>query len=112
MVCGRCEAQGAHTLLAFVAQRIGRAPTARLLVPADGALDAGGRPDLVELHVRAGDWVLWPVCRVGDHPSGPRRVAFPAAGLQWVQCPGCGARARLDLRALRARLPSGRALVA
>jgi hypothetical protein len=112
VLCSACDSHLDRTVLAFVAQRITRLPGHRMLVPADGAIEAGGRPDLVELVVRPGDWVLWPVCAVGDHPSGPRRVALPTAGLQWVDCPSCGARARLDLRALAARLPSGRALVA
>ena len=112
IVCGACEEEAVRTVLAYAAQRISRTPELRILVPAVGALEVGGVPDLVELWVRQGDWVLWPLCRVGDHPSGRRLVALPAAELQWVGCRRCNAKVRLDLRALRSHLPSGRALVA
>jgi hypothetical protein len=112
VVCAQCEAEAVRSLVAYVAQRITRFPELRLLVPAVGAVENGGQPDMVELAVRPGDWTLWPVCRVGNHPSGPRRVALLAAGRQWVSCSRCGAHVRLDLRELASRLPSGRALVA
>lgn len=112
VVCGRCESDAVNIVVGYVAQRMSRLGPLRLLVPSDGAVEWGAEPDLVELSIQPGDWTLWPVCRVGWHPSGDRLAALPAAPLQWVHCRRCGDRVRLDLQDLRRGLPSGRALVA